>query len=99
MSNEENEVQPEKQVQSDEPMNLADRAAHYARPGTYRNPKTGKQVTPNSGTAKQTRRLRHKENHAIAIQVRAAEEKVAKLRGAAKNSAKKTLDRLKVAFN
>jgi hypothetical protein len=97
--NTENETQPEKKVQSDEPMTLEERAAHYASPGQYRNPKTGKFAKQPTGvTPARTRRMRHKENRAIARQVRAAEAKVASLRGAAKKSAQKTLDRLKAAF-
>jgi hypothetical protein len=99
MSNEETETQQEKKVQSDEPMTLEARAAHYASPGQYRNPKTGKFAKqPGGVTPARTRRLRHKENRAIAKQVRAAEAKVTALRGAAKKSAQKTLDRLKAAF-
>lgn len=102
MSNEETDTQPEKQVRSDvEPMDLMERAAHYASPGAYRNRETGKLVTPtvhNDGTSAQKRRLKHKENHAIAQQVRVAEEKVSRLRGAAKKSAMATLDKLKKLF-
>jgi hypothetical protein len=99
MSDNENDTQSEKKVQSDEPMTLEERAAHYASPGVRKNPKTGKLAQADGGvTPARRRRLRHKENHAIALQVRAAEEKVAKLRGAAKNSAQKTLDRLLRAF-
>jgi hypothetical protein len=98
MSNEEN-TQPEKKVQSDEPMTLEERAAHYASPGVRKNPKTGKLTQADGGvTPARRRRLRHKENHAIAVRVRAAEVKVARLSGAAKNSAQKTLDKLKALF-
>lgn len=76
------------------------RTEHYENPGTYRNPKTGKLVTPavKTGSSKQARRIKHKANHAIAIQVRAAEAKVARLRGAAKKSAQTTLDKLRATF-
>jgi hypothetical protein len=98
MSNEET-PQPQKKAQSDEPMTLEARAAHYASPGQYRNPKTGKFAKqPTSITPARRRRLRHKENRAIAKQVRAAEAKVARLRGATKKSAQIALDRLKAAF-
>lgn len=99
---EENEVKSEEKVRSDvAPMDNLERAAHYANPGAYRNPETGKLVKPtvhNGGTAKQKRRLKHKENNAVARQVRAAEAKVSRLSGAAKNSAQKTLDKLKKLF-
>lgn len=93
MSNDENDT-PETA-----PMTLEERAAKYASPGQYRNPKTGKFAKQPTGiTPARRRRLKHKENHAIAVQVRLAEAKVAKLRGAAKTSAQKTLDRLKKLF-
>jgi hypothetical protein len=102
MSNEETDTQPEKKVQTDEPMSLMDRAAHYASPGV---PKKGKgrfkkfkPTVHNDDTPAQRRRLRHKENHAIAVQVREAEAKVARLRGATKKSAQAKLDKLKAAF-
>jgi hypothetical protein len=44
------------------------------------------------------KRDRKKANHKLAVKVRAAEAKVATLRGAAKNSAQKTLDKLKELF-
>ena len=102
MSNEETDTQPEKKVQTDEPMTLEARAAHYASPGI---PKKGKgkfkKFNPTvhfGGTSAQIRRLRHKENRAIAKQVREAEAKVARLRGATKKSAHAKLDKLKAAF-
>lgn len=99
MSNEE-ETQPEKKVRHHaEPMTLEERAAKYASPGVHRNPKTGRFVKANgSVTPARRRRLKHKERRAIAAQVRVAEAKVERLRGAAKKSALKTLDRLKGLF-
>jgi hypothetical protein len=85
-----------------DPMPLEERAAHYASPGI---PKKGtgrfrkfKPTVHNGGTGPQHRRLRHKERRAIAAQVREAEAKVARLRGAAKKSAQKSLDKLKGLF-
>lgn len=102
MTMSENETETPAEVRRDvEPIDLMERAAHYASPGAYRNPETGKLVTPtvhNDGTSAQKRRLKHKENHAIAQQVRVAEEKVSRLRGAAKKSATATLDKLKKLF-
>jgi hypothetical protein len=102
MDNTESTDQPEKKVQTDEPMSAKDRAAHYASPGI---PKKGrgkfKKFSPTvhaDGTGPQHRRLKHKTNRAVAVQVREAEEKVSRLRGAAKKSAQKTLDKLKELF-
>ena len=83
-------------------MDNTERAEHYDSPGI---PKKGKgrfkKFNPTvhfGGTSAQIRRLRHKENRAIAKQVREAEAKVSRLRGAAKKSAQKSLDKLKELF-
>jgi hypothetical protein len=103
MDNTENEAQPEKKVRRDvTPMTAEERADHYASPGI---PKKGRgrfrKFSPTvheDGTGPQRRRLKHKQHHSVAPQVREAEAKVARLRGAAKKSAQKTLDKLKELF-
>ena len=103
MDNTETDTQPEKKVRRHvDPMTAEERAEHYASPGI---PKKGKgefkKFSPTvhaEGTGPQHRRLKHKTNRAVAAQVREAEAKVQRLRGAAKKSAQKTLDKLKELF-
>jgi hypothetical protein len=103
MDTTENEAQPEKKVRRHvDPMTSDERAGHYASPGL---PKKGqgkfRKFSPtvhSDGTGPQRRRLKHKQNHFVAPQVREAEAKVQRLRGAAKKSAQKTLDKLKELF-
>ena len=83
-------------------MDNTERAEHYDSPGI---PKKGKgkfsKFNPTvhaDGTGPQRRRLKHKANHIVAAQVREAEAKVSRLRGAAKKSAQKSLDKLKELF-
>jgi hypothetical protein len=87
-------------------MDLLERAQHYSNP--KRRPDKSKRrrkqpyqapTVPAVATAAQRRRLRHKENQRVAREVAIAEAKVTRLRGAAKKSAQKTLDRLITLFN
>lgn len=70
-----------------EPMDLPTRSSHYTR-----------QTHSGRATPAQRRRMKHKENRATAKLVRIELAKVQRLRGAAKASAQKKLDRLKKMF-